>query len=210
MPDELDDLADVPPEEFIAARDALAKRLKADGETARAAEVKKLRRPTVVQWVADQVRRHRADEVDALRTALREMAEAQEAAITGGDRDALRDATSRRRDTVNALGRAVEHELARTGRPDHHRDEVLSAVESGVADEVAAGTFGVRDDLELPERPKREPTRDRMAERRAARATAAIDAAESRFTRARDELQQAESELEEVRERYRGGSTPPS
>jgi hypothetical protein len=203
MPDEPDDLTDVVPEDFVAARDEVAKRLKAEGKTVEAAEVKKRRRPTVAQWIADQVRRHHADAVDALRTALRDVAEAQETAITSGDRDALRDATARRRVAVTAVGRAVDEVIAGSGRPAHHRDEVLSAIESGVAGEVASGTFGVRDDLELPDLPQREPARDRVAERRAAQAQAAIDAAEARVSRARDELERAESELEAVVERYR-------
>src|SRR5256714_4706448 len=88
MPDEAPDLADVPPEEFVAARDALAKRLKADGKATEAAEVKKLRKPTVTRWVADQVRRHHAEVVDTLRTALSNVAAAQETAITTGGRGA--------------------------------------------------------------------------------------------------------------------------
>jgi hypothetical protein len=201
-----DDLADVPPEEFVAARDELAKRLKAEGKGPEAAEVKKLRRPTVPQWVADQVRRHHADDIDALRAASSDVATAQEAAIISGDRDALRDATSKRRDAVNAVGRAVEQVLARNGRTDQLREEVLRAIESGVTGEVAAGTFGLRGDLELPDRPEREPRRDRAAERRAADADAAVAAAEARVRRARDELEKAELELEASLKRQRGGS----
>jgi hypothetical protein len=202
MPDELDDLADLPPEEFVAARDELAKRLKAEGEAARAAEVKKLRKPTVTQWVADQVRRHHDDVVGALRAALSDVAEAQEAAITSADRDTLRAATAKRRDAVTAVGRAVDQVLARSGRPAQYRDEVLSAIESGVTAEVASGSFGLRDDFELPDRPKKEPARDLAAERRAAKAKAAIEAAEARVSRARDELAKAESELEAVVQRH--------
>jgi hypothetical protein len=205
MPDEPEDLADVLPEEFVAARDELAKRLKAEGKTAEAADVKKLRKPTVTQWVADQVRRHHRDEVDELRAALSDVAESQEAAITGGDRDALRNATAKRRDAVMSVGRAVDQVLAGSGRPAQHRDEVVSAIESGVTAEVASGTFGVRDDLELPERPEREPARDLEGERRAAKAKAAIEAAEARVSRARAELEKAESELEAVVERHRRG-----
>ena len=98
MPDEPEDLADVAPEGFVAARDALAKRLKADGNATEAAEVKKLRKPTVTRWVADQVRRHHAEDVEALRAALSNVAAAQETAITSGDRRALADATAQRRD----------------------------------------------------------------------------------------------------------------
>jgi hypothetical protein len=133
------------------------------------------------------------------------MAQAQEGAITRGDRDALRDATAKRRDAVQAVGLAVDRVLARDGRPAHHRDEVLSEIESGVTEEVASGTYGLRDDLELPDRPRKESPRDRVAERRAAKAQAAIEAAEARVKRARDELERAESELEEVLERHRRG-----
>lgn len=203
MPDEPEDLIDVPPEEFVAARDALAKQLKADAKAAEAAEVKKLRKPTVTRWVTDQVLRHHAREVDALRTAMSRVAEAQEAAITRGDRDALADATVQRRDAMAAVGRAVDDVLARDERPRHHHDEVLGAIEADVTAEVASGgTFGIRDDLELPERQAQQPApRDRVAERREANARAAIEAAEARVARAREELESAEAALEALRER---------
>ena len=203
MPEEPEDLADIPPEEFVAARDELAKRLKADGKATEAAEVKKLRKPTVTRWVADQVLRHHASDVDALRRALSKVAAAQEAAITTGDRGALAEATAERREAETALGRAVDDVLAGDDRPVHHRDEVLGAIESDVTTEVASGgTFGVRDDLELPARPAKKPTRDRVAERREVQARAAIEAAEARVARAREELENAEADLAAMRERH--------
>ena len=198
-----DELADVPPEQFVAARDELAKQLKADGQAEEAAAVKKLRKPTVAQWIIEQVRRHRSEAVDALRAASQAVAEAQEAAITSGDRDALRGATAQRRDALAAVGRAVDEVLAANQRPAHLRDEIVQAIESGVTDDIAPGTLGLRDDLELPDLPAREPARDRVAERRAAVAEAAIEAAEARVARAREELERAETELDAVRERYR-------
>lgn len=198
-----DALADLPPEEFVAARDELAKRLKADGESARAAEVKQLRKPTVTQWLVVQVRRHRAADVNALREASREVAEAQERAITSGDREVLRAAMANRQGAVEAVERAVDEVLTRSSRPAQYRDEVLSIIESGVTAEVASGTFGVRDDLELPERVRKEPAPDPAAERRAADARAAIEIAEERVRRAREELEKAEAALATVRERHR-------
>ena len=206
MADEIDDLADVSPEDFVAARDALAKQLKAEGRVAQAAEVKKLRKPTVAAWIADQVRRHHGDVVNELRVASSAVAAAQEAAITKGDRDALREATTIRRDAVRAVGRAVDQVLARNGRPAHHRDEILSEIEATVTTEVASGVFGLRDDLELPARPKQDEARKaREAEadaRRRAEAQAAVDAAEARVQRAREELDRAERELAAVMERH--------
>lgn len=202
MAEETDELADVPPEEFVAARDELAKRLKAEGNTDEAAKVKKIRKPTVTQWVTDQVRRYHAGDVDALRAASSNVAQAQEAAVTKGDRDALRDATAKRRDAIDTVARAVDDVLASSGRSAQYRDDVLHAIEAGVTDDIASGTFGLREDLELPTRPtKRQPARDRVAERRAAEATKAIDAAEGRVRRARDDLEKAESELAALKER---------
>jgi hypothetical protein len=205
MQDERDDLADVRPEEFVAARNAVAKKLQSEGRSDEAAEVKRLRKPTVTRWVADQVLRHNDREVDALRSAVRRIATAQEAAITRGDRDALADASAERRDAVAALGKAVDDVLARDERPRHHHDEVLGTIEADVTAEVAStGTFGLRDDLELPERlAAHQPARrDRVAERREAQARAAVEAAEDRVARARGELANAEAALAALRERY--------
>ncbi len=203
MPDTPDELADVPPEEFVAARDELANRLKAEGNAEEAAAVKKLRKPTVARWVTEQVRRRHTREVDALREASADVAQAQEAAVTRGDRDALRDATAKRRTAAEAVGRAVDEVLASSGRPVQYRDEAVSAIESDVNADIATGTFGLRDDLELPKRPKKKaPTRDLAAERRAAQAEKAIEAAEDRVRLARHELANAESDLAALRDRY--------
>ena len=203
MHDERDELADLSPEEFVSARNQLAKRLKREGNADLAAEVSKRRKPTLSEWIADQVRRHDADVVDALRAASLDVAAAQEAVITGGDRDALRAATERRREALRAVGRAVEQVLARNGRPAQHRDEVLSAIEADVTAEITSGSFGMRDDLELPDRPRKERAQrpDAAAERRAAERRAAIEAAEARVRRARQELETAEAALEAVRTR---------
>jgi hypothetical protein len=105
---------------------------------------------------------------------------------------------------MTALGHAVDDVLADQERPAHHRDEVVGAIEADVTAEIASGgTFGVRDDLELPERPAEQPARrDRVAERRAAQAQAAIEAAEARVARAREELENAEDALAALRERH--------
>lgn len=204
----IDQLADVSPEDFVAARDALAKELKAKGLVADAAEVKKLRKPTVPVWIAEQVRRHHDDAVDALRGASTAVADAQEAAITKGDRDALKSASTTRRDAIRELGKVVEQVLARNGRPSTYKDEVLSELEAEITAEVAGGTFGLRDDLTLP---APSPTNDDEAERRArekaekerAEAQTALDAARARLERARDELQAAESDLLSAQEAVR-------
>jgi len=204
-----DELADVSPEDFVAARDALAKELKAAGKVAESAEVKKLRKPTVQSWIADQVRRHHDDVVDALRVASVAVGDAQEAAITKGDREALKAATTRRRDAVREVGKAVEQVLARNGRPATYKDDVLSEIESEITAEVAGGTFGLRDDLELPaSSPKKIAEADKREqeklEKARAKAKAEIDAARARVERAQEALEAAESDLAAVLERHRG------
>lgn len=169
MPDDVDELADVTPEEFVTARNELAKRLKAEGDPARASEVKRLRKPTVTEWITGQVRRHHDDVVGQLRSAVGDMAEAQEAAITSGQRQALGDATTQRRDALKALGGAVDHVLAHHGRPAHYRDEVMGSIESDLTAEVVPNaTFGWAENVDLPEplsKPASRPPQDTRSQR---------------------------------------------
>ena len=86
MSDELDTLAAEPPETFVAARDALAKQLKADGDATGAAAVKAMRKPTVAKWMTGEVERRYAAVVESVRVTSKEVAQAQEAAIVKGRR----------------------------------------------------------------------------------------------------------------------------
>ena len=197
-----EELVDVAPEDFVAARDALVKELKAAGDADAAAEVKQLRKPSVQQWIAAQVLRHHDDAVDQLRAATVAVATAQEQVIGGSDRAVLKEATSAQRVALRALGDVVAQVLARNGRPASHRDEIAAALAADVVEEVASGTFGLRDDLELPAR--QVPERDVEAERKAAERAAELEAAEARVTRARAELAKAESALAAVVKRHGG------
>lgn len=153
MADQLHDLADLPPEELVAAADQLAKRLRAKGERDRAAEVKRLRKSTVPDWIVGQVRRHHADVVQELRSASLAVPRAQASLITTGDREGLRRAVATHQDTVQALVAVVDQDLARHGRPASYRDDAVSTTESDVTAEVASGSFGLPEDLQLPDRP---------------------------------------------------------
>jgi hypothetical protein len=197
-----DELAAEPPETFIAARDALVKELKAAGDKAGAAAVKALRKPTVAQWMTSEVERRYPDVVEKVRATSREVAAAQEAAITKGNRDGLKDAIDHRRAALVDLERAVDASFAVTGRSVQHRDEVFAAVEAAATAAAAPGTFGIRDDLELPELPKRAPAKpkpDPEAERRAKEAAEAVARAEKRVEDARRELAAAEAALDKAR-----------
>lgn len=109
--DEIDGLFALDPGQFVAARDQLAKRLRAEGQRDASAAVKKLRRPTVVAWALNQVARAHPDEVTKLAEAGAAVRRAQAAALGAGDGDRdgedLRDAGRQRQLMVTALARAT-------------------------------------------------------------------------------------------------------
>ena len=124
------------PEGFIAARDGLAKRLRDDGRDADAAEVKKLRRPTVAAWALDRLADVAPDTVGALLDAGAELARAQRATLSGRDPQALREATARRRDLVAELSQLAADALRDADRsPDPHLEDIRGTLEAASVDE---------------------------------------------------------------------------
>ena len=99
---EADELYGVPLDEFVAARTALAKRLRVEGRGDDAAEVGGLRKPPVPLWAANQVARRRPDELRALLDATDALR-----AGRGGDEE-LRRATT-------AIAAAVREVLDEAG-----------------------------------------------------------------------------------------------
>jgi hypothetical protein len=121
-----DPLADVaaglyalPPEEFVAARDEAAKRAGAAGERRLAAEIGKLRRPTVGAWAVNLLVRERPELVEEL-LELGEALRAAQRDLRGGD---LRELSVQRRAVVAGLSR----EVAKLARRDHRRDNLPAA-----------------------------------------------------------------------------------
>jgi len=131
--DGVDDLYALEPSQFVAARDQLAKRLRAEGRRDTSAAVKKLRRPTVVAWALNQVARAHPDEVAKLVEAGAAVRRAQAAALGAGDgdRDAedLRDAGRRRQGMVTALARATLDLAGAT-----HYDEAVATLNAASLD----------------------------------------------------------------------------
>ena len=75
LPASADDLYGVDPAEFIAARTALARRLRAEGDRDAATRVAKLRRPPQSTWALNLLARTQPDRIDAVfaaATALRD------------------------------------------------------------------------------------------------------------------------------------------
>ena len=129
-----DDLFDLPPEEFVAARDALAKRLKADGDKEAAATVKALRRPTVAAWAVNQVARSTAGRKDiaALLQVGDRLRDAHDALLEGKGDTAIREATVERRKLVAKLTKAAVAKLGTGGEAQH--DAISHTFDAAVAD----------------------------------------------------------------------------
>ena len=124
------------PEGFIAARDALAERLRDEGRDAEAARVKKLRRPTVAAWAVDRLADAAPETVGALLDAGAELARAQRATLSGRDPHALREATSRRRDLVAELSQLAADALREADRsPEPHLEDIRGTLEAASVDE---------------------------------------------------------------------------
>jgi hypothetical protein len=98
---ELDRLYQLPPGEFTAARDELAKRLRDDGEREQADEVKKLRKPPVAVSLVNRLARERELDVQRLGKAGEALTKSQ----TKGDAEAFEAA---RRDEQQALERLAQ------------------------------------------------------------------------------------------------------
>ena len=109
---DLDELFAAAPADFVAARDALAKRLKQAGEPESAAEVAKLRKPTAVAWALNQLSRREGGQVDELLRADEHLRSLMQSSGRGGE---LRAASERRRAIVRDLARVASAILAGGG-----------------------------------------------------------------------------------------------
>jgi hypothetical protein len=111
-----DELFVCPPSGFVEARNALARRLRAQGDREAAAEVSRLRRPTQSVWALNQTARQEAALVEALGDAGQALRAATENALAG-DASALRPAQEAERVTVDRVVAAAEAHLAAVGEP---------------------------------------------------------------------------------------------
>ncbi|MBA3735112.1 MAG: hypothetical protein H0W90_07940 [Actinobacteria bacterium] len=78
---EVDRLFEVPPEEFTAARNALARRLKDEGDASAADEVKQLSKPSIATWAINQLARDYQGTVKLLLESASRLRKAQENAL---------------------------------------------------------------------------------------------------------------------------------
>ena len=136
---DIDELYGLPPEEFIEARDRLAKQLRDDGRSAEAQRVKSLRRPTVPAWAVNQVVRQHQRQVEELLAAGEDLRRAQQRALSGKGGAELREASERRRNALREVADAAEAVLEQAGRGSApHLDAIRTTFEAASLDQQAA------------------------------------------------------------------------
>ena len=110
----IDDLYKLPADEFVSARNALAKSLAGDDAKA----VKALAKPTVVPWTVNQLYWHDRDVYTRVLKAGEKLRDAQLAALKGKSSD-VRGATNTHRQAVaEAVKAALDLATAAGGHPD--------------------------------------------------------------------------------------------
>ncbi len=109
----LDELYQRPLAEFTRARNALAASLDGEGR----AQVKRLKKPTVVPWAVDQLYWRARPVFDRLRQSGAQLREAQVNALRGREVDVRAAIAAHRRAVADAVHRAVELASAGGARP---------------------------------------------------------------------------------------------
>lgn len=214
---EVRDLYGVAPEEFVARRNELARRLRADGRREEAQRVGKLRRPSVAAAVVNRLVRASSRDLGKLLEAGDNLRQAQEDLIDGrGDATKLRRAVEAEREAVerllagardlpdlqpspNTLDQVAET-LHAAALEDEAREQVVDGCLTHELRHVGLGGLEGPLPAEAPEPPpKRDRDRDRQlkraeaeARRRAERAARDLQAAQARRDQAAERLAEAE------------------
>jgi hypothetical protein len=127
----INELYAIPPDQFVARRDALAAAARSAGDTKLAAEIKKLRKPTVSAWAVNLLARDAHDTLKALLELGPALAKAQRL----GRRDEMRSLGEARHRYVTSLVAAAARELAEQGHSTS--SEIALDIESTLAGALA-------------------------------------------------------------------------
>jgi hypothetical protein len=130
------ELYGAPPDAFTTTRNDRAKDARRAGDTELAKTITALRKPSAAAWVANQLVRQEAREVNE----LLEVGEAMRSAQDGLDADAMRRLAPRRHALVDSLVQAARHLALEQGRPlsDATVQELLGTLEAAFADAGAS------------------------------------------------------------------------
>jgi hypothetical protein len=135
-----DELFGLPPEEFVAARDELARRLRREGDAEAAKQVKALRRPSLSAWAVNRLARERGRALGDLLAAGERLRAAHQAALAGEGAAELRSAAKAEREAVAGLVETALELLREAGHPttDATRDRVAATLHAAAASPEAA------------------------------------------------------------------------
>jgi hypothetical protein len=135
-----DELFGLPPEEFVAARDELARRLRREGDAEAARQVKALRRPSLSAWAVNRLARERGRALGPLLAAGERLRAAHQAALAGEGAAELRSAAKAEREAVAGLVETALELLREAGHPatDATRDRVAATLHAAAASPEAA------------------------------------------------------------------------
>ena len=116
--DDIDRLFALPLDEFISARNELAKRLKQDGDLEAAEQVRTLAKPSVSAWAVNQLARRDGEGVRSLLNVAARLRSAQERSL-GGERaaDEVRAAQAEEREVLRTLTHRAGELLREADRP---------------------------------------------------------------------------------------------
>lgn len=218
--DELDRLYRGPLESFTSDRNALAKRLRDDGEGEAADWVKSLRKPTRAAWLTNQLVERKPKDVKRLLEVGEALRRGQEEMLAGSaDRKALRDAARGEQEAIDSLLRTAEaigrehrigsqilDRVGETLQAASSDPDVARAIELGRLErERQAASIGLVGEAVKPppkgkaakEQAKEEEerrARERLARRRKA-AERKLEAAEKRLERERSSVERARDAL---------------
>jgi hypothetical protein len=129
------DLYGLPPEEFTAARNALANRLREDGDKAEAKRVRGLKKPSLPAWTVNQLARKHGGRIEELLRLRDEIEEASSAAD-------LRSRTEERRKVLTQLVADAKKVLIQDGHAPS-----ASTIEKVSQTLLAAGDDDTREQL---------------------------------------------------------------
>ena len=195
----LDELLATPPKEFVAARNAAAKRLTADGHREAAGEIKALPRPPLSLWALNRLAHAQPDLVESFLDAAENLRKAHE---SGGD---IRAATPPEREAEARVAAAAAKIAGTQGSATETVMRGIRATLGAAAvDADAAASLRAGRLIEEPEAPSLEQLLGSLPQRPAGTAKAKTKAPARRDLEAerralRDEISEAQTGATEAR-----------
>lgn len=205
-----EDLYGLALDEFVPARTALVKELRGQGDRQQAAELGRLRKPSVAAWTTNQLVRQRRRELSKLFAAGDKLGMAQSRLLAGdGDAHSVQQALERERELVQGLVDAARAQLSAGGHQPTQAtlDRVGETLHAAALDpdargEVSAGCLerelrhvglGGGAAVAAPSAERKSPPRrsdaDKRAERERADRLRAVRTAEAEARRAAERAQ---------------------